>query len=74
LDGQRRTPIIDNVLGAITALAAVAAATVGLIGSTLQWRPFVSMVSGRGAGVVLGAVFLCWMVGYRLTKRTSSPD
>jgi hypothetical protein len=58
----------------VTALAAAASAAVGLIGSNLRWQPFVSTISGRGAGVILGAVFMgIWLAGYRLTKRTSTP-
>ena len=66
--GRKRAMLI------VTGLAAAGAAAVGLIGSNTHWRPFVSTISGRGAGVILGAVFMgIWLAGYQLTKRTSTP-
>jgi hypothetical protein len=65
--GRRRAMLV------VTALAAAASASVGLIGSVIHWRPFVSTISGRDAGIIQGAVFFCiWLAGYRLTKRASS--
>ena len=65
--GRKRAMLI------VTAFAAAASASVGLIGSNLRWGPFVSTYSGRGAGVIQGMVFFgVWLAGYRLTKRRTS--
>lgn len=63
--GRKRAMLV------VTVLAAAASASVGLLGSIMHWRPFASMISGRAAGAILGAVFIAiWLAGYRLTKRT----
>jgi hypothetical protein len=72
--GILRSPVLEDRRGAmilVTLIAVMITVPVGIIGSLVGWRPFVSSYSGRGAGVILGVVFLTvWLIGYRVTKPT----
>lgn len=72
--GILRSPALEDRRGAmilVTLIALLVTLPLGIIGSLAGWRPFVSSYSGRGAGVVLGVVFVTvWMLGYWVTKPT----
>jgi hypothetical protein len=72
--GILRSPVLEDRRGAmilVTLIAILITVPVGIIGSLGGWRPFVDSYSGRGAGVILGVVFMAvWLIGYRVTKPT----
>jgi hypothetical protein len=72
--GIFRSPALEDRRGAmvlVTLIAVLITLPLGIVGSLAGWRPFVSSYSGRGAGLILGVVFIAvWLIGYRVTKPT----